>query len=57
MAFFFGLAGGIGLALGLEFLNHTVKTSKDVVDSIGVPTLGTVPAFEAEATRRARLRN
>jgi capsular exopolysaccharide synthesis family protein len=48
MAFLFGLAGGIGLALGLEFLNNTVKTSKDVTSAIGVPTLGTVPAFEAE---------
>ena len=49
MGFLFGLAGGIGLALGLEFLNHTVKTSKDVASSIGVPTLGTIPAFEAES--------
>jgi succinoglycan biosynthesis transport protein ExoP len=49
MGFLFGLAGGIGLALGLEFLNHTVKTSKDITNSIGVPTLGTIPAFEAEA--------
>ena len=49
LGFLFGLAGGIGLALGLEYLNHTVKTSKDVAASIGVPTLGSVPAFEAEA--------
>jgi len=43
-----GLAGGLGLALGLEYLNHTVKTTKDVTNSIGVPTLGAVPAFDAE---------
>ena len=49
LGFLVGLAGGIGLALGLEFLNNTVKTSKDITNSIGVPTLGTVPAFEAEA--------
>ncbi len=49
MGFLFGLAGGIGLALGLEYLNNTVKTSKDVANSIGIPTLGTIPAFEAEA--------
>lgn len=49
LGFLIGLAGGIGLALGLEYLNHTVKTSKDVTNSIGVPTLGTIPAFEAEA--------
>jgi succinoglycan biosynthesis transport protein ExoP len=49
LGFLFGLSGGIGLALGLEFLNHTVKTSKDITNSIGVPTLGAIPAFEAEA--------
>ncbi|MBE3110913.1 MAG: polysaccharide biosynthesis tyrosine autokinase [Acidobacteria bacterium] len=49
IGFLLGLAGGIGLALGLEYLNDTVKTSKDVSNSIGVPTLGSVPAFEAEA--------
>lgn len=49
MALLLGLAGGIGLALGLEFLDNTVKTSKDVSHSIGVPTLGTVPAFESKS--------
>jgi succinoglycan biosynthesis transport protein ExoP len=49
MGFLFGLAGGVGLALGIEYLNQTVKTSKDVTASIGVPTLGSIPAFEAEA--------
>ncbi len=47
-----GLVGGIGLAIGLEYLNHTVKTSRDVANAIGVPTLGSVPAFEAEARPR-----
>jgi capsular exopolysaccharide synthesis family protein len=49
IGFLVGLAGGLGLVLGLEYLNHTVKTSKDVTNSVGVPTLGAVPAFEAEA--------
>lgn len=43
-----GLAGGIGLAFGLEYLNNTVKTSKHVTDSIGIPTIGAIPAFEEE---------
>ena len=43
-----GLIGGVGLAFGLEYLNNTVKTSKDVGSAIGVPTLGSVPAFESE---------
>lgn len=43
-----GLAGGIGLALGLEYLDHTVKTSRDVANAIGVPTLGSIPNLNAE---------
>lgn len=43
-----GLAGGIGVALGLEYLNHTIKTSKDVTSATGLPTLGSIPAFETE---------
>jgi polysaccharide biosynthesis transport protein len=49
MGFMMGLLSGIGLAFGLEFLNPTVKTSKDVSSSIGLPTLGSVPSFEAES--------
>ena len=49
LSFLVGLAGGIGLAIGLEYLNHTVKTSRDVTNAVGIPTLGSVPAFEAEA--------
>jgi len=44
-----GLLGGVCLALGLEYLNNTVKTSKDVASAIGVPTLGSIPTFESEA--------
>ena len=52
LGFLVGLAGGLALALGLEFLNHTVKTSKDVANSVGIPTLGAIPAFEAEVKPR-----
>jgi succinoglycan biosynthesis transport protein ExoP len=52
MGFLLGLFGGVGLALGLEFLNNTVKTSRDVANAIGVPTLGTIPMFEAETKHR-----
>jgi succinoglycan biosynthesis transport protein ExoP len=43
-----GLIGGVGLAFGLEYLDHTVKTSKDVANAIGVPTLGSIPSLDAE---------
>ncbi len=46
-----GLAGGVGLALGLEYLDHTVKTSKDVTNAIGVPTLGSVPGLDQETRK------
>jgi len=46
LGLFFGLVGGAGLALGLEYLNNTVKTSKDVASAIGIPTLGTIPSFD-----------
>lgn len=48
IGFLLGLAGGIGLAFGLEYVNHTVKTSMDVASSMGLPTLGSIPAFKAE---------
>jgi len=43
-----GIAGGLGLVLGLEYLNQTVKTSKDIAVSTGLPTLGVIPSFEVE---------
>jgi capsular exopolysaccharide synthesis family protein len=51
--FLVGLAGAVGLALGLEYLNNTVKTSKDVMNSTGLPILGAVPAFEKEANPKS----
>jgi capsular exopolysaccharide synthesis family protein len=63
MGFLLGLAGGIGLALGLDYLNDTVKTSKDIANSIGYPTIGSIPGFEVEVRTKglrgelARLRS
>ena len=53
LGFLAGLAGGLGLALGLEYLNNTVKTSKDVANSTGFPILGTIPAFDKEANPKS----
>jgi polysaccharide biosynthesis transport protein len=55
MGLLIGLAGGLGLAFGLEFLNHTVRTSKDVAAAVGLTTLGTIPAFESETRPRGPL--
>jgi succinoglycan biosynthesis transport protein ExoP len=43
-----GLAGGLGLAIGIEYLNSTIKTSEDVIKSTGFSILGVIPSFEAE---------
>jgi polysaccharide biosynthesis transport protein len=48
MGLIIGLAGGLGLALGLEYLNNTVRTSKEVLNATGLPTLGVIPSFTAE---------
>jgi len=48
MGFLIGLVGGIGLALGIEYLNHSVKTSKDILSATGLPTIGAIPAFETK---------
>ena len=46
-----GLAGGVGIAFGLEYLDHTVKTSKDVTNAIGVATMGSVPGLDVESRK------
>lgn len=41
-----GLVAAFGLAIGIEYLDNSVKTSKDVFAATGFPTLGVIPAFE-----------
>ena len=38
-----GLASGIGIALGMEFLNDTIKTPDDVRDKLRIAPLGAIP--------------
>ncbi len=40
-----GLVGGLGLALGIEYLDNTAKTSKDISTAVGFTTLGVIPGF------------
>jgi succinoglycan biosynthesis transport protein ExoP len=53
LSFLVGLALGIGLAIGLEYLNHTIKTAKDIASAVGIPMLGSVPAFETESRSKS----
>ncbi|MGB9905811.1 MAG: GumC family protein [Candidatus Saccharicenans sp.] len=50
LALFLGLFGGLGLALGMEYLDDTVKSAEDVERYSGWPTLGVVPIFDQDAT-------
>jgi polysaccharide biosynthesis transport protein len=52
LAFFFGLVGGVGLALLREYLDNTVKTPDDVEHLVRLPSLAVVPAFGEEASLR-----
>lgn len=49
LALFLGLFGGVGLALGLEYLDNTVKSVEDVERYAGLPALGVVPAFDNDS--------
>jgi capsular exopolysaccharide synthesis family protein len=51
--FLVGLAGALGLAIGIEYLNSSVKTSKDVANSTGFPTLGVIPSFDVETKSKS----
>ncbi|MGE0132047.1 MAG: GumC family protein [Blastocatellales bacterium] len=45
------LAGGVGLALLLEYLDNTVKSIEDVSRATQLPTLALIPSMNAEAMR------
>jgi len=52
LALLIGLAGGVGLTILIEYMNQTIKTSKDIASSTGLPTLGVIPSFDAEVHPR-----
>jgi capsular exopolysaccharide synthesis family protein len=51
IGFLLSLAGGVGLALFLEYLDNTVKSVEDVSRATGLPTLALIPSMDAEAMR------
>lgn len=42
------LVGGAGTSLFINYLVATVKSSRDITQATGWPTIGTIPAFEKE---------
>lgn len=49
LALFLGLAGGIGLAFFLEYLDRSIRTPEQVEDILRLPSLGVIPAIGAAA--------
>jgi len=49
IAVIFGLIGGIGMALLLEFLDDTVKTEDDILGRLDLDMLGFVPYIRGDA--------
>lgn len=52
-----GLLGGIAAAVGLEFLNDTIKTREDIRRKLSLPCLGVVPKTHAKETFVEDLKN
>ena len=52
-----GLLAGLGGAVGLEFLNDTIKTREDVRTKLDLPCLGAVPRTGAKDTFVEDLKN
>jgi capsular exopolysaccharide synthesis family protein len=56
VALFLGLAGGIGLAFLLEYLDNTVRRPEDVENLLGLPAIGVIPLDHGRSSRKkARL--
>jgi capsular exopolysaccharide synthesis family protein len=52
-----GLLAGLAAAVGLEFVNDTIKTREDVRTKLGLPCLGVVPKTSAKDTFVEDLKN
>jgi capsular polysaccharide biosynthesis protein len=49
-----GLMLGIGLALLMEYLDHSWRSPEEVEQILGVPTFATIPAFNLEMRNKGR---
>jgi capsular exopolysaccharide synthesis family protein len=45
LAFLVGIIGGIGIAIGREYLDNTIKSPDDIENLTGLPSLAVVPSF------------
>jgi capsular exopolysaccharide synthesis family protein len=49
------IGGAVGVGLGLELLDTSVKTSQDIVRHVNVPVLGSIPDIDDEEVEIARV--
>lgn len=52
MALFLGLTGGIGLAIFLEYLNDSIRSTDDVDRWLHLPSMGVIPVVTGTKKRR-----
>jgi hypothetical protein len=50
LGLFFGLLLGIVLALGIEYLDDTLKSPEDIEQHLGLPVLGVIPKLKEPMT-------
>ena len=53
LSVFLGLAGAIGLAIFLEYMNDSVRSTDDVDKWLHLPSIGVIPAISNGGKRRA----
>jgi exopolysaccharide transport family protein len=56
LAAIIGLAMGVGLAFGLEYMDNSVKLPDEIKQYLGVPYLGPIPAFDANEQKYGAVR-
>lgn len=49
-AIFFGVFGGLAMAVFMDYLDNTIKTSDDIERYVKIPYLSSVPVFQAHAS-------
>lgn len=52
MAFFLGLTGAVGLAIFLEYLNDSIRSTEDVDRWLHLPSMGIIPVVAGSKRRR-----
>jgi capsular exopolysaccharide synthesis family protein len=55
VALFLGLIGGVGVAIGFEYFDNTIKTPDQMEALLGIPVLGLIPVLSKNETMQSVL--